>query len=54
MRLFENGPVVILVDDSDHQYGRSLNKVSSEVCSWNFQLCGMKRQKNIKIKMTSL
>lgn len=52
MRLFENGPVVILVNDSDHQYGWSLNKVSSEVCSWNFELRGMKRQK--KIKITSL
>lgn len=45
MRLFENGTVVILVDDSDHQYGGSLDKVSSEVCSWNFQLRWMKRQK---------
>lgn len=30
-RLFEDGPVVILVDDSDHQYGRPLHQVPREV-----------------------
>jgi len=40
--LSEDGPVVILVNDSDQENGRPLRQVSSKVCGWNFQLCGYK------------
>lgn len=47
MCLFENGSVVILVDDGDHEYGWSIDKVPSQVCGGNFQLCGWKHKLTI-------
>lgn len=41
-RLFEDGPVVVLVDDGDHQNRRAFHQISREVGGGDLQLCKSK------------